>query len=74
MLEKIVVHIITEHRGKLLGVVLGLAAAILFLNYGFWRSIFVMFCIAAGYFIGKNLDEKASFHEWLNKLFKSDQF
>ncbi|CFX49495.1 Protein of unknown function DUF2273 [Syntrophomonas zehnderi OL-4] len=70
MLEKLFMLIITEHRGKFIGILLGLLASILFISYGFWRTIFVIFCIAMGYFIGKKIDESASFEIWIKNLFK----
>lgn len=70
MLEKLFLYVVTEHRGKVIGILLGLLASILFISYGFWRTIFVIACIVAGYFIGKKIDESASFEIWLKSLFK----
>src|SRR5665647_208777 len=44
MLEKIMLYVITEHRGKTIGILLGLVASILFISYGFWRTIFIAVC------------------------------
>ncbi|PKM78608.1 MAG: hypothetical protein CVU90_01005 [Firmicutes bacterium HGW-Firmicutes-15] len=71
MLEKIILYVITEHRGKTIGILLGLAASILFISYGFWRTIFIVFCIVVGYLIGKKLDENADLEVWMKNLFKS---
>ena len=71
MLEKIILYVITEHRGKTIGVLLGLAASILFISYGFWRTIFIVFCIVVGFLIGKKLDENADLEVWMKNLFKS---
>jgi len=73
MWEKLLVFVVEEHRGKAIGILLGLLAAILFISYGFWRAIFVMFCIALGYFIGKEIDEKKNFDQWLKRMFKERQ-
>ncbi|HEX3010614.1 MAG TPA: DUF2273 domain-containing protein [Syntrophomonadaceae bacterium] len=70
MLEKILVYIIQEHRGKAIGIIMGLAASILFISFGFWRSIFIIFCIVLGYFIGKRVDENKSFDSWIKQMFK----
>jgi uncharacterized membrane protein len=71
MLEKIFLHIITEHRGKAIGVLLGLVASILFISYGFWRTVFIIACILAGYVIGKKVDQNANIESWIKDLFRS---
>lgn len=55
-----------EHRGKTAGVILGLAASVLFVTLGFWRTIFIVICLALGYLIGKRVDEHHSFDDWVN--------
>jgi len=65
--------IFEQHRGKAIGIIMGLLASILFINYGFWRTIFIIICIAVGFFIGKELDEKKNFDEWLKRMFKDKQ-
>ncbi|WP_061214789.1 DUF2273 domain-containing protein [Syntrophomonas wolfei] len=71
--EKLLLLILEEHRGKALGILLGLIASILFISYGFWRSLFVIFCIILGFFIGKRIDENQSFDNWLRQMFKDRQ-
>ncbi|MDD3268453.1 MAG: DUF2273 domain-containing protein [Syntrophomonadaceae bacterium] len=73
MWEKLFVIIVEEHRGKAIGIVLGMLAGILVITYGFWRTLFIIFCIAMGYIIGKKLDENQSFDSWLRKMFKDKQ-
>jgi uncharacterized membrane protein len=63
----------TEHRGKVIGVLLGLLASILFISYGFWRTIFIMFCIFVGYYIGKKIDDNTNIEAWIRKFFKQNQ-
>jgi uncharacterized membrane protein len=70
MFEKVIIYLFTEHRGKLIGVLLGLLASVLFISYGFWRTIFVILCIFAGYFIGKKIDDNSNLEVWIKKLFK----
>jgi uncharacterized membrane protein len=70
MFEKTVLYLITEHRGKMIGILLGLLASILFISYGFWRSLFVVFCILMGYVIGKKIDDHANLEVWIKNLFK----
>ncbi len=73
MLEKFLLSLITEHRGKTIGILAGLALSILFVNFGFWRSIFIIICIGLGYFIGKKLDENYNFDKWLKQFFKDKE-
>ncbi|HBQ26721.1 MAG TPA: hypothetical protein DD791_10050 [Syntrophomonas sp.] len=70
MWENLFRIIFEQHRGKAIGIVLGLLASILFISYGFWRTIFIIICIALGFFIGKEIDEKKNFDQWLKNIFK----
>ncbi len=70
MWENLFRIIFEQHRGKAIGIVLGLLASILFISYGFWRTIFIIVCIALGFFIGKEIDEKKNFDQWLKNIFK----
>ncbi len=71
MLEKIILYIMTEHRGKAIGITLGLVASILFVSYGFWQTIFIAFCILAGYQISNKIDEQVDLEAWVKNLFKN---
>jgi uncharacterized membrane protein len=73
MFEKMIVYLMTDHRGKVIGVLLGLLASILFISYGFWRTMFIMFCIFAGYFIGKKIDDNTNVEAWIKKFFNQNQ-
>lgn len=70
MWEKVVLEILEHHRGKLLGVILGLIAGMLVVAYGFWKALFIIICITAGYFLGKNIDESGRLGDWVDRLFK----
>lgn len=70
MLNKLIEYILTEHRGKVIGVTLGLVVSILFVTLGFWRTVFVVLCILSGYLIGKKVDEQMDLEAWIKNLFK----
>lgn len=70
MLNKLIEYILTEHRGKVIGVTLGLVVSILFVTLGFWRTVFVVLCILFGYLIGKKVDEQMDLEAWIKNLFK----
>lgn len=72
MIEKLLFYFLTEHRGKVIGISLGLLASILFISFGFWRTIFITFCIFAGYFIGKKIDDNTNIEAWLRNFFKQN--
>ena len=59
-----------ENRGKVIGIGLGLIIGILFITVGFWKTMFVIVCIVAGFFLGKKLDEKENFNRWLQDLYR----
>lgn len=68
--ERLLQLILEEHRGKVIGVSLGLLAAIIIIAVGFWRAMFVIFCVLLGYFIGKRIDENKNFGSLIKGLFK----
>lgn len=68
MWEKIFQDLIDQHRGKFIGITVGLVVAVLILAFGFWRSLFVIFCIVVGYFIGKRIDDNKSFDSIIRKF------
>ena len=70
MFEKTIIYLFTEHRGKVIGIIFGLLASILFISYGFWRTIFIILCVLAGYFIGKKIDDNTNLEVWIKNLFK----
>jgi len=70
MFEKYFSYIMTEHRGKAIGVTLGLLASVLFISFGFWRTLFVVLCILVGYQVGKKIDQQVDLELWIKGLFK----
>ena len=61
---------LAEHKGKCLGVLIGLIAGILFLFFGFLKTLFIIFCMAVGFFIGKILDDRAGFENFKHRYFQ----
>lgn len=70
MWERLVTYLWEHHRGKVIGIALGLLAGILIVAYGFWKSLFIIICIGVGYLIGKNIDDNKSFDDWIQRIFK----
>ncbi|MHB1125355.1 MAG: DUF2273 domain-containing protein [Bacillota bacterium] len=58
-----------SHRGRLLGVMLGLVFGILAVTVGFWKALFVSLCIVGGYILGRRVDEEGNLRGWLERIF-----
>jgi len=59
---------IKVHKGKIIGILLGLVFGILVLSIGFWQTIFLSICIYIGYAIGGMTDKKEKFMAFLDKI------
>lgn len=57
-----------RHSGKIIGAVIGLLIGILIIAFGFFRTLFVLFCAVAGYAIGKRIDEREDIMDILDRL------
>lgn len=47
-----------EHRGKLIGVSLGLIFGLTTVIFGIGKALFIGFCLTIGYFVGCGIDQK----------------
>lgn len=65
-------YYLSKHWGKILGGLLGLVFALLVVNYGFWISLFIYLCIAAGLLIGWRLDMRRGLGRIFKQFFSSD--
>ncbi len=54
------------HRGCVLGAILGALIAVSILLFGFWNMLFIGFCVVAGLWLGKQIDDADD--GWLQKL------
>ena len=71
--SKMVVDILTFHKGKLIGVILGLIFGIFTIQFGFWSALFIAICIFVGYFLGRRVDEATDFKALLRKFLGDSQ-
>ena len=55
-----------NHRGCLLGAVLGALIAVSILLFGFWNMLFIGFCVVVGLWLGKQIDDADD--GWLQRL------
>jgi uncharacterized membrane protein len=58
-----------RNRGKVIGLLLALVAALLIIFLGFWKTIFLAILILIGYFIGKLFDDKVGLGELWTRMF-----
>ncbi|GAV22367.1 DUF2273 domain-containing protein [Carboxydothermus pertinax] len=59
-----------KNRGKILGIVLGGGFGFFAIAFGFFKALFLAFCLGLGYLIGKRLDEEQDFSSIWEKIFK----
>lgn len=50
-----------SHHGAIIGGIIGLVIGIAFLVFGFFKVLFIVLCVAVGYYIGKNVSEDKNF-------------
>ena len=57
-----------EHRGKVLGAILGIVIGTIILVFGFFRALFIAICALAGWYIGNAIDRNESIRDILDKI------
>jgi len=60
-----------NHKGKIIGVIIGLIFAIFVTSFGFFEALFICFCIGAGFFIGKKIDAKVNIRQSMDDIFRN---
>ncbi len=66
---EIIRELLETHRGKVLGAIFGLIIGLLIIVFGFWKTVFIIFCILIGYFLGKRFDDEGSPGDWWDRFF-----
>ncbi len=61
-----------NHRGKMIGVLLGFLFGIFVVSFGFWKAVFISLCIALGFWVGRKVDNKYDFKEKISKIFDNN--
>lgn len=57
MWQEIVNGLLTRHRGKTIGALLGFVLSLLVIKYGLLITLFIVFSSWLGYYIGKRFDD-----------------
>lgn len=68
MEENSFVILINKNLGKILGGFLGLLIAAIIMIFGFWRALFIFFCIGAGICLGAQFEKNHALREFLEKI------
>lgn len=61
-------ELLWEHKGKLLGILAGFLFGLIYLFVGFWNTLVFLVFIGAGYYIGSKLDRKEDLREILDRI------
>lgn len=64
---KLMLDFILKHVGEVIGGVAGFVFAIFVLIFGFWKTLFILLCVAIGVFFGGRYFEKKKLIEFLDK-------
>jgi uncharacterized membrane protein len=56
------------HRGRIVGALAGLAAGVLFLTLGFFRTLFLVVLVTVGYMLGGKIDNKEDLLDLLDRI------
>jgi uncharacterized membrane protein len=57
-----------KYFGRLAGSTAGLIVAVLFLTLGFFRTLLILICIAAGFGLGMFRDSREEFLEFVERI------
>lgn len=66
----LILEFLDRHRGKVIGVVLGLTFGWFAISYGLLKAVFVAICIVVGYYTGKSVDDRVDVREKISRLFR----
>ncbi|HHZ19032.1 MAG TPA: DUF2273 domain-containing protein [Firmicutes bacterium] len=65
------IKVLVDYKGRILGGILGFITGLIVVKYGWINALYFLFCLGAGYYIGKLIDGKASFRQILEKVLPS---
>ncbi|MGI6066538.1 MAG: DUF2273 domain-containing protein [Bacillota bacterium] len=60
----------TYHKGKTVGIIIGLAFGLMVVIFGFFQAAFIMLCMIIGYFIGRRVDDNVNFRDVMDRVFR----
>lgn len=60
--------LLTHYRGRIIGTVVGVAFALVYLHFGPWRTLFIGVCALLGYYLGTRLDADEDWRSLLERI------
>jgi len=60
--------LLLNNWGKILGAVCGLLIGLLFIWYGFWKTLLILLCLTGGVLLGIQLEKNENFKNLLDKF------
>lgn len=63
--------VLVDYKGRILGGILGFITGLIVVKHGWIQALFFLFCLGAGYYIGKLIDGKETFRQILEKVLPS---
>ena len=64
---------VRENRGKIIGGLVGLFCAILILEYGFFKSLFIFALVGVGIYFGSRRENREKFVTFVENLVDKDK-
>lgn len=62
---------IADNKGQFVGLMIGLAIAILFLTIGFWQTVLLAVCTGIGGYLGAHPEKREALGQFFKGLFRS---
>lgn len=71
MLKEYLLDLLSKNQGKIIGAVIGFILAVFMLLIGFFQTLLITLFILIGYFVGKKIDNKEDFIQFLDRILPS---
>ncbi len=71
MESNIIKQLRLDHWGKILGALVGLLTGLLFIWYGFWKALLIIFFLVAGVISGIKLEQSSEFRKYLEQIWRN---
>lgn len=68
MWQELLKKLLETSRWRIVGASVGLFVGVLFILLGFFRAVFLLFCIGLGFYIGNKMDEGEDLVDLLDNL------